>query len=167
MAQRNQSECCTRPTFAWNWHDFACHQIARLHTHKAMGSRRKEHDARIFNILLQRCRCRSNHVQQMQVPLFIQRMQVTVLQRWCGDGVSCHAHAELRAANKQCAKIPRRDIKACHFQLSLHKSRRVCGRLQPVNYEESRACPKVTGPMTMQERKSTWPQKDRARICSR
>ena len=37
---------------------------------------------------------------------------------------------------------------------------------EPVNYEESRACPKVTGPMTMQERKSTWPQKDRASIWS-
>ena len=102
----------------------------------------------------------------MQVRLFIQRMQVTVLERCCADGMSCHVHAELRAGNKQCAKIPRRDIKACHFQLSLHKSRRVCGRLQTVNYEESRACPKVTGPMTMQERKSTWPQKDRGRIWS-
>ena len=28
------------------------------------------------------------------------------------------------------------------------------------------ACPKVTGPITMQGRKSTWPQKDRTRICS-
>ena len=102
----------------------------------------------------------------MQVRLFIQRMQVTVLERCCADGMGCHVHAELRAGNKQCAKIPRRDIKACHFQLSLHKSRRVCGRLQTVNYEESRACPKVTGPMTMQERKSTWAQKDRARIWS-
>ena len=54
---------CTRPTFARHWQDFGCHQIARLHTHKAMGSRRQEHDARILHMLL-RCRCRRNHVQQ-------------------------------------------------------------------------------------------------------
>ena len=29
-----------------------------------------------------------------------------------------------------------------------------------MTYEENRACPKVIGPMTIPERKSTWPQKD-------
>ena len=96
----------------------------------------------------------------MHVPLFIQLMQLIVLHRCCGDGMSCHAHAELRAANKQCVKLPSRVIKACHFRQSRHKFRRVCGWLQPVTYEENRACPKVTGPMTIPERKRTWPQKD-------
>ena len=41
-----------------------------------------------------------------------------------------------------CAKPLRQtNVKACHFQLSRNKSRRVCGRLQPVNYEESRRLP--------------------------
>ena len=31
-----------------------------------------------------------DNVQRMQVPLFIQRMQVTVLRRWRGDGMICH-----------------------------------------------------------------------------
>ena len=51
--------------------------------------------------------------------------------------MSCHAHAELRAANKQCVKLPSRVIKACHFRQSQHKFRRVCGWLQPVTYEEN------------------------------
>ena len=33
----------------------------------------------------------------MQVRLFIQRMQVTVLERCCGDGMSCHVHAEAQS----------------------------------------------------------------------
>ena len=33
----------------------------------------------------------ADNVQRMQVPLFIRRMQVTVLRRWRGDGMICHA----------------------------------------------------------------------------
>ena len=93
-----------------------------LHTHKAMGSRRKEHDARIFNILLQRCRCRRNHVQQNASASFhsTNLMQLIVLHRCCGDGMSCHAHAELRAANKQCVKLPSRVESSKHVTSGSH-----------------------------------------------
>ena len=41
-----------------------------------------------------------------------------------------------------CAKPLRQtNVKACHFQLLRNKSRRVCGRFQLVNYEESRGLP--------------------------
>ena len=38
---------------------------------------------------------------KMQVPLSVQLMQLIVLHCCCGDGMSCHVHAELRAANKE------------------------------------------------------------------
>jgi hypothetical protein len=57
---------------------------------------------------------------KMHVPLFIQLMQLIVLHRCCGDGMSCHAHAELRAANKQCVKLPSRVESSKHVTSGSH-----------------------------------------------
>ena len=67
-----------------------------------------------------------DNVQRMQVPLFIQRMQVTVLRRWRGDGMICHVpkNSQLQKNNVQGSKMPCRNIKACHLQLWLHKTKR-------------------------------------------
>ena len=83
------------------------------------------------------------------------------IRRYCGAPIGGTKCARISCGALLTLMMLRGNIKACHFQLSPHKSTRVSGRLQTANYEESRACPKVTGPMTMQERQSTWRQKYR------